>query len=87
MQAEVSKNRSIKAGQTAVATGAALGIGRATVRCLAELGLRVVMTDKAPAALAPRGRQPSRRPVEIEAHDASLYFDAKTKSHRRRRIS
>ena len=44
-------SRSIKAGQTAVVTGAALGIGRATARRFAELGLRVVMIDKAPAAL------------------------------------
>ena len=47
-------SRSIKAGQTAVVTGAALGIGRATARRFAELGLRVVMIDKAPAALAAR---------------------------------
>jgi len=47
-------SRSIKAGRTAVVTVAALGIGRATVRCLAELGLRVVMIETAPAALAAR---------------------------------
>jgi NAD(P)-dependent dehydrogenase (short-subunit alcohol dehydrogenase family) len=40
-----------QAGQTAVITGAALGIGRATARRLAAEGLRVVMIDQASAAL------------------------------------
>lgn len=40
-----------KAGQVAVITGAALGIGRAVALRLARSGLRVVMIDQAPAAL------------------------------------
>lgn len=39
------------AGQTAVITGAALGIGRATARRLAKFGLRIVMIDQASPAL------------------------------------
>lgn len=44
-------NLHLKAGQTAVITGAAMGIGRATARRLAGMGLRVVMIDQASAAL------------------------------------
>jgi NAD(P)-dependent dehydrogenase (short-subunit alcohol dehydrogenase family) len=48
---EVSVNALFKPGQTAVVTGAALGIGRAVAHKLAKLGLRVVMVDQASAAL------------------------------------
>jgi NAD(P)-dependent dehydrogenase (short-subunit alcohol dehydrogenase family) len=40
------------AGQTAVITGAALGIGRAASLCLAKRGLRVVMIDHASPTLS-----------------------------------
>ena len=42
----------LKAGQTAVVTGAALGIGKAAVRRFADAGLRVVLIDRAHDELA-----------------------------------
>jgi NAD(P)-dependent dehydrogenase (short-subunit alcohol dehydrogenase family) len=50
-----------KAGDTAVVTGAALGIGRATARQLAAQGLRVVMID-----------QPSVHLTEAEAEVGAI---------------
>jgi NAD(P)-dependent dehydrogenase (short-subunit alcohol dehydrogenase family) len=42
---------SLTASQTAIVSGAALGIGRAAVRRFAQMGLRVVMIDQASATL------------------------------------
>jgi NAD(P)-dependent dehydrogenase (short-subunit alcohol dehydrogenase family) len=42
---------SLTAGQTAVVSGAALGIGRAAARQFAQMGLRVVMIDQASPTL------------------------------------
>jgi NAD(P)-dependent dehydrogenase (short-subunit alcohol dehydrogenase family) len=44
-------NSPFEPGQTAVITGAAFGIGRATAHSMAKQGLRVVMIDQASAAL------------------------------------